>query len=97
MNNYRIVDLLIAIPGILLLIVFFLKIKTLLRVRNNNLNKVDKELNDVLNEITEEINILNEDTEEDFIKEITDINDYDVNSYFEITNSIVIMHSNFII
>ena len=97
MNNYRIVDLLIAIPGILLLIVFFLKIKTLLRVRNNNLNKVDKELNDVLNEITEEINILNEDTEENSIKEITDINNYDVNSYFEITNSVVIMNSNFII
>lgn len=97
MNNYILVNLLIAIVGIVILIVFFLKIKRLLRVRNNNLNKIDKGLNYELNEITEEINILNEDTAENVIEEITDINNYDVTSYFEITNSVVIMNSNFII
>lgn len=97
MNNYILVNLLIAIVGIVILIVFFLKIKRLLRVRNNNLNKIDKGLNYALNEITEEINILNEDTAENVIEEITDINNYDVTSYFEITNSVVIMNSNFII
>ena len=97
MNNYILVNLLIAIVGIVILIVFFFKIKRLLRVRNNNLNKIDKVLNYALNEITEEINILNEDTAENAIEEITDINNYDVTSYFEITNSVVIMNSNFII
>ena len=97
MNNYMLVNLLIAIMGIVLLILIFLKINTLVRVRNNNLNKVDKGLSEVLNEITEEINILNEDTDERVIEEITDINNEDVNSYFEVTNSVVKMNSNFII
>lgn len=97
MNNYTLVNLLIAIMGIVLLILIFFKIKTLIKVRNNNLNKVDKGLSEVLNEITEEINILNEDTDERVIEEITDINNEDVNSYFEVTNSVVIMNSNFII
>lgn len=91
------VNLLIAIMGIVLLILIFFKIKTLIKLRDNNLNKVDKGLSEVLNEITEEINILNEDTDERVIEEITDINNEDVNSYFEVTNSVVIMNSNFII
>ena len=53
------VNLLIAIMGIVLLILIFFKIKTLIKLRDNNLNKVDKGLSEVLNEITEEINILN--------------------------------------
>ena len=97
MNNYMLVNLLIAIIGIVLLILIFLKINTLVRVRNNNLNKVDKGLSEILDEITEEVNILNEDTAERVIEEITDINNEDVNSYFEVTNSVVIMNSNFII
>ena len=97
MNNYMLVNLLIAIMGIVLLILIFLKINTLVRVRNNNLNKVDKGLSEILDEITEEVNILNEDTAERVIEEITDINNEDVNSYFEVTNSVVIMNSNFII
>lgn len=97
MNNYMLVNLLIAIMGIVLLILIFFKIKTLIKLRDNNLNKVDKGLSEVLNEITEEINILNEDTDERVIEEITDINNEDVNSYFEVTNSVVIMNSNFII
>lgn len=91
------VNLLIAIMGIVLLILIFFKIKTLIKLRDNNLNKVDKGLSEVLNEITEEINILNEDTDERVIEEITDINNDDVTSYFEVTNSVVIMNSNFII
>ena len=97
MNNYMLVNLLIAIMGIVLLILIFFKIKTLIKLRDNNLNKVDKGLSEVLNEITEEINILNEDTDERVIEEITDINNEDVNSYFEVTNSVVIMNSNLII
>ena len=97
MNNYMLVNLLIAIMGIVLLILIFFKIKTLIKLRDNNLNKVDKGLSEVLNEITEEINILNEDTDERVIEEITDINNDDVTSYFEVTNSVVIMNSNFII
>ena len=91
------VNLLIAIMGIVLLILIFLKINTLVRVRNNNLNKVDKGLSEILDEITEEVNILNEDTAERVIEEITDINNEHVTSYFEVTNSVVIMNSNFII
>ena len=47
------VNLLIAIMGIVLLILIFFKIKTLIKLRDNNLNKVDKGLSEVLNEITE--------------------------------------------
>lgn len=97
MNNYMLVNLLIAIMGIVLLILIFFKIKTLIKLRDNNLNKVDKGLSEVLNEITEEINILNEDTDERVIEEITDINNDDVTSYFEVTNSVVITNSNIII
>ena len=97
MNNYMLVNLLIAIISIVLLILIIFKIKKLIKLRNNNVNKVDKGLNEVLPEITEEINILNEDTVERIIEEITDIDNENVTSYFEVTNSVVITNSNIII
>ena len=56
MNNYMLVNLLIVIISIVLLILIIFKIKKLIKLRNNNVNKVDKGLNEVLAEITEEIN-----------------------------------------
>ena len=47
--------------------------------------------------VAEEINILNEDTVERIIEEITDIDNENVTSYFEVTNSVVITNSNIII
>ena len=97
MNNYMLVNLLIAIISIVLLILIIFKIKKLIKLRNNNVNKVDKGLNEVLAEITEEINILNGYTVEKIIEEITDIDNENVTSYFEVTNSVVITNSNIII
>lgn len=81
----------------MLLILIFFKINALIRGRNNNLNKVNKELGELICEITEEINILNEDTTGIVIDEVTTINNENSISYFEVTSSVVIMNSNFII
>ena len=97
MNNYILADLLIVLISIMLLILIFFKINALIRGRNNNLNKVNKELGELICEITEEINILNEDTTGIVIDEVTTINNENSISYFEVTSSVVIMKSNFII
>lgn len=97
MNNYILADLLIVLISIMLLILIFFKINALIRGRNNNLNKVNKELGELICEITEEINILNEDTTGIVIDEVTTINNENSISYFEVTSSVVIMNSNFII
>ena len=91
------INIIKAIISIVIIKLNIFKIKKLIKLRNNNVNKVDKGLNEVLAEITEEINILNEDTVERIIEEITDIDNENVTSYFEVTNSVVITNSNIII